>query len=173
MTSAVCSVLLLLIFLLLTLTVTSFSGTAVSVFASNGPYGINSTTQYPTVQCFLDGSNDESIIYTYPGHGQISSDTNWVACIAKSIADGPHTLTVAVTVRNLQTFWFNLIQYTPSSTVPVSQAIQRIDSTDAAISYSPEWHKLDDQPDDYTLLFGTTYYTHVTGQWLEFSFIGS
>lgn len=41
------------------------------------------------------------------------------AVILREVSDGPHVITVNVTVSNQQTFWFDYIQYLPSPSLSV------------------------------------------------------
>ena len=56
--------------------------------------------------------------------------------------DGPHVLTVNVTVLKNQTFWFDNIQYLPSASVPLNQAAIIVDSLDSQLQYGSGWGAL-------------------------------
>jgi hypothetical protein len=82
--------------------------------------------------------------------------------------DGPHLLTVNVTVSNQQTFWFDQIQYyAPFARVSLNQSLLRIDSRDSEIQYSNGWNDANSNIDgDYTFTFSN-------GAALTYEFYGS
>jgi hypothetical protein len=139
------------------LTLSSFSGSAVLV------YGTTITTnasgsQDPTWECFIDNS---SIGFS---SAPSTSENNWFLC-GKEFQDGPHVLTVKTNVSNQQTFWFDQIQYNPSTSVSLNQSVLRIDSSDPVIQYSSGWQSL-------VQLINTSY-TQITAASLTYQFTGS
>lgn len=156
--------------LLTPLTLSSFSGTQILVRGSNGPYGINYTTDYPTWQCTID--NDASLIVSFPP--PINSGNDWVLC-AGQFPDGLHTLTVKAWVINQNSLWFDLLEIVPSTNVTLSQFAPLVtdsSSTDGTLVYSPGWNTYsnDSFPPEY---FGTITYTQQTGASFTFTFSGS
>jgi hypothetical protein len=76
--------------------------------------------------------------------------------------DGPHVLTVNVTILKNQTFWFDNIQYLPSASVPLNQAAIVVDNLDSQLQYGTGWMPLEDIANS----------TSVAGSMLIFDFVG-
>ena len=93
-----------------------------------------SGTQDPTWECFVDGI---SIGWNISAGSE--TENSWVFCRNDLIKDGPHVLSMNVTVLHLQNFWFDQIQYLPSSNVPLYNSTLRVDSSDPAVQYSSGW----------------------------------
>ena len=62
-----------------------------------------------------------------------------------------------------QTFWFDQIQYLPSSNVPLDNSTVRVDSSDPAVQYSSGWTELD----------GIVNFTKTAGSTVTYEFFGS
>lgn len=65
----------------------------------------------PSWECFIDGTSIGSVNPT------TVSLNNWMFCDQEGLQDGPHSITVNVSVSPGQTFWFDQLQYVPSATV--------------------------------------------------------
>ena len=133
-----------------------FSGSLITVMGTSITTNA-SGTQDPTWECFVDNISIgwKTVLSEYP-------ENNWIFCQNTQLKDGPHVLTVKATVSNQQTFWFDQIQYLPSSDVSLSQATLRIDPTDPAIQYSDGWSELN----------GIAEMTQTTGSTITFVFSG-
>ena len=116
----------------------------------------SSGTQDPTWECFVDNI---SIGW------QISEpENNWILCQSElHLQDGPHVLSVNVTVSHLQTFWFDLIRYLPSSNVSLENSTVRVDSSDPEVLYSSGWTESD----------GISNSTQTPGSTVTYQFFGS
>ncbi|KAF8811573.1 hypothetical protein BYT27DRAFT_7240265 [Phlegmacium glaucopus] len=114
-----------------------FSGTSVTVLGTSITTNA-SGSQIPTWECFVD---DNSI-----GWNTVLqfAENNWVFCDNGQLQDGPHVLSVRAKVSNQQTFWFDQIQYIPSSNVSLDQSLLRVDSSDPVMRYSSGWQPLSD-----------------------------
>jgi hypothetical protein len=116
----------------------------------------------PTWQCFVDGiSIGATASMLFP-------ENNWVFC-NHSLVDGPHVLTVNVTVLKNQTFWFDNIQYVPSASVPLDQAAIVVNNSDSQLHYEPGWMPYA-VSDPHTMQ--TVHLTVQNGSKLAFDFIG-
>ena len=116
-----------------------------------------SGTQDPTWECFIDNI---SIGWNFsPGS---ENENNWVFCQNDQLLDGPHVLSMNVTVLHQQTFWFDQIQYLPSSDVTLYNSTLRVDSSDPAVQYSSGW----------TELLDIVNLTQSTGSTVTFQFFG-
>ena len=67
-----------------------------------------------------------------------------------------------VTVLHQQTFWFDLIQYRPSSNVSLDNSTVRVDSSDLAVKYSSGWRELN----------GIVNLTQIAGSTVTYEFFG-
>lgn len=113
----------------------------------------------PTWQCFVD---DISIGATTPF---AFPENNWVFCDQDSLIDGPHILTVNTTILKNQTFWFDNIQYLPSASVPLNEAVIMVDHLDSQIQYGAGWQALGSTA-NMTLVAGSTFNFNFTGMQL-------
>jgi hypothetical protein len=131
------------------------SGSQIRVIGTNNIRN-DSGVLDPTWQCFIDGiSIGASAPFAFP-------ENNWVFCNQDSLVDGPHILTVNATVLKNQTFWFDNIQYAPSASVPLNEAVIMVDHLDSQLQYGTGWEAL-----------GTTAnMTLVAGSTFNFNFIG-
>lgn len=110
-----------------------------------------SGTQDPTWECFVDNNSIGSSAVLQ------LAENNWPFCQSSQLKDGPHVLTVKASVANQRnTFWFDQIQYLPSSNASLDQLTLRIDSSDSAIQYGSGWHPLDGGLVNYTQTAGST-----------------
>ncbi|KAF8801614.1 hypothetical protein BYT27DRAFT_7114517 [Phlegmacium glaucopus] len=136
----------------------TFHGTQVAVIGSNIIRN-NSGVLDPSWQCFIDNI---SIGATTPF---LNPENKWNFCSYGSLLDGPHIITVNVTVQN-QTFWFDNIQYVPSASVPLDQEIILVESQDPQLQYGQgQWQSLADSVPNMNM-------TLVSGATLNFSFVG-
>ena len=123
-------------FIALSLIFGGFSGSQVIVLGTSMTTNA-SGTQDPTWECFVDNISIGWNISSGAGF-----ENNWVFCQGDQ-QDGPHVLSVNVTVLDMQTFWFDQIQYIPSSNVPLDNSTVRVGSSDPAVLYSSGWTELD------------------------------
>ena len=70
-------------------------------------------------------------------------ENNWVFCEASSLSDGQHTVTLRATVSQ-NTFWFDRILYSPSSSVNLDSSLIMVDAGDSAVHYSSGWQDMRD-----------------------------
>ena len=133
-----------------------FSGSSIYVLGTSITTN-SSGSQDPTWECFIDNNSIgwNTVVQ--------SAENNWVLCQDTQLQDGPHVLTVKATVSNQQTFWFDEIEYLPSSSVPLDQAMMRISAGDPILQYSSGWSQL--------LSFVNI--TQVGGSTLTYQFSGS
>lgn len=88
----------------------------------------------PQWSCYVDGVGLVSDSpYQYP-------ENNWEFCRSTSLTDGPHTITVNATVTESQTFWFDRIEYTPSTSVSLANKTILLNNLDPAIQFSTGWN---------------------------------
>ncbi|KAF8811571.1 hypothetical protein BYT27DRAFT_6442198 [Phlegmacium glaucopus] len=125
-----------------------FSGSSVVVLGTSITTKA-SGTQVPTWECFVDNNSIGWSTASY------FAENNWIFCQNNQLQDGPHVLSVRAKVSNQQTFWFDQIQYIPSSNL-------RIDSSDPAIQYSSGWQPLN----------GIVNFTQIAGSTLTYQFSG-
>jgi hypothetical protein len=104
--------------------------------------------------CFVDNVAVPAMAYTTP-------ENNLDLCEIDTLKDGPHTLTVATTVTNNQTFWLDYVKYLPSASVSLTTAAIAIDSTDPGLQFDAGWTS-----------FSPGFETGKTGSKLSFSFTG-
>ncbi|KAF9524783.1 hypothetical protein CPB83DRAFT_909679 [Crepidotus variabilis] len=132
-----------------------FSGTSITVVGANNLRN-DSGVLDPKWECFVDhisiGATDP---FPY-------AENNWGFCNQDQLVDGPHTLTVNVTVAKKQTFWFDRIQYTPSPSASIENSIIYIENSDPELQYGPGWGALG----------GTANLTQTKGSLFEFEFTG-
>jgi len=87
----------------------------------------------PQWSCSVDGVNiDSGSPFQYP-------ENNWRFCSAYNLMDGLHTITVNATVARNQTFWFDRIEYAPSTSASLANKTVMLTSVDPAIQYGPGW----------------------------------
>jgi hypothetical protein len=87
----------------------------------------------PQWSCFVDGVGIDNGT-PFPYH-----ENNWRLCSTNSLMDGPHTITVNATVARSQTFWFDRIEYLPSTSVSLANRTVMLTSVDPAIQYASGW----------------------------------
>ena len=130
----------LVCFIPLSLVLGRFSGTQVIVLGTSGVIKSASGTQDPTWECFIDNISIGRNISA----GEFGmTENNWVLCQIDQLQDGPHILSLKVTVLHQQTFWIDQIQFLPSSNVPLDNSTVRVDSSDPSIQYSSGWKESD------------------------------
>jgi len=87
-------------------------------------------------ECFVDNiSISAEKPHNYP-------ENNWLFCQAGSLPDSLHNITLRATVRNQNTFWFDRIEYSPSSSVNLDSSLITIKASDPAVTYGPGWQDL-------------------------------
>ena len=113
------------------------TGPAVRVIGSNQIRNDSSATISDLQwSCSVDGVNINSTLpsrFLYPGN-------NWEFCSSNTLTGGPHMMTVNATATNNQTFWFDRIEYAPSSSVSLQNKSIMITWNDPAISYGSGWN---------------------------------
>ncbi|PPR02066.1 hypothetical protein CVT24_011165 [Panaeolus cyanescens] len=112
------------------------SGTGITVMGTNNLRN-DSGVLDPQWQCFVDGVLLRSNPFSF-------FENNWSLCDLAStpgvsVEDGPHVLTVNVTVQRSQTFWFDRINYKPSTTVPLDDKVIMVENDDPDIQYDSHW----------------------------------
>ena len=138
-----------------------FSGTQITVLGSSITTNTSATnntsaTQDPTWECFVD-----NISIGWHISAGTRTENNWVLC-QSDLKDGHHVLTTNVTILHQQPFWFDQIQYLPSSGVAPANSSVRVDSSDSAIRYSSGWG-------EYS---GIVNLTQTAGSTVTFDFLG-
>ena len=141
-------------------------GTAVSVIGTgNVTFTDGMLNQFS--ECFIDnvriGSNPPTF---FPG-----SENNWVYCEADSLPDSQHNVTLRAIVLNQNTFWFDRIVYSPSSSVNLDLSLIMVNSSDPSITYGPGWQDLGQDMRDIgkiTLQQGANATVDFSGNYLAF-----
>ena len=77
----------------------------------------------PQWECFID---DVSIGSKAPSHGVLT--------------DGPFVFRLEAKVAKEQTFWFDFLNYIPSSSVPLDTSTVFYDQSDSTVQYNPGQH---------------------------------
>ncbi|KIJ44148.1 hypothetical protein M422DRAFT_30652 [Sphaerobolus stellatus SS14] len=133
----------------------SFNGTSIDIWGSNN-IANNSGVITPSWACYIDNIKlpDQAPFQFF--------ENNWVLCSQDKLVDGPHELTVNVSTTG-QHFYFDYIEYLPSSTVSLSSKTLNVDHLDPAIQYGAGWQDLG----------STANMTSVAGTELTFEFIGT
>ncbi|KJA21299.1 hypothetical protein HYPSUDRAFT_67824 [Hypholoma sublateritium FD-334 SS-4] len=85
-----------------------------------------------TWQCILDGA---SITVNDPA--QVENRVQF--CGQGGLTDGPHTLVVKAVGTSQQTFWFDLLQYIPSSGTSLASAAVYSDASNPLVQYGGDW----------------------------------
>ena len=88
---------------------------------------------------------------------------NCLLCSQNNLVDGPHTLTINVTVAQAQTFWFDDIRYVPSANDSLEHAAVEIDALDPQLQYGPGWKAYNEN----------SMQTQTTNSIFTYSFIGA
>ncbi|KAH9484461.1 hypothetical protein JR316_0003943 [Psilocybe cubensis] len=133
-----------------------FNGTGVKLVGFNNPRN-NSGVLDPTWECLVDGVNIRvGRSFQYPEH-------NWLFCDSPQFADGLHNLTVKVSVKAGQTFWFDKIMYSPSPTLSLYQKDIIVDNGDSGFEYGDGWQSFS----------AISNMTSITNSVMSFNFTGS
>lgn len=114
---------------------TRISGTQFTVLGTSD-FSNTSGVVDPALECFIDNN---SIDINRP---LLVTENNQVVCSHLQLTDGPHVLTVNATILTNQTFWFDDIQYAPSASVPLDQAVIMVDNVDPQLHYMRGWQAL-------------------------------
>ena len=114
---------------------TRISGTQITVLGTSD-FSNTSGVVDPALECFIDNS---SIGKNRP---LLITENNQVVCSHLKLTDGPHVLTVNATILTNQTFWLDDIQYAPSASVPLDQAVIMVDNVDPQLKYVTGWQAL-------------------------------
>ena len=96
---------------------------------SNPPGVIN-----PSWQCAVDGASvpPSPINSSVPNNGVLF-------CEKDGLSDGTHVITLNATVAHQQTFWFDYIEYVPTSSVSLDQVPLFIYAGDSQFHYGEGW----------------------------------
>jgi len=90
-------------------------------------HGSNTMPNNPVAwECFVDE------ISIGAAGNMADVDNNWLFCEQDQLLDGPHILTLNVTVAS-QIVWFDQIQYVPSANDPLDQKAVLIDNMDSEV----------------------------------------
>ena len=112
-------------------------------------------------ECFVDnvsiGSNPST---RFP-------ENNWIFCEADSLPDSQHNITLRVIVLNQNTFWFDKIVYSPSSSVNLDLSLIMVNSSDSSVTYGPGWQDMRDIG-KMTLQQGANATVDFSGEYLAF-----
>lgn len=110
----------------------SFNGTMVRIYGTN-QWNVSSGVTNPSWQCIVDGVNvPPQLLNT------TSPDNGLLYCDGGELADGAHVITLNASVANQQTFWFDYIEYVPT-TIPVDQAPLLVYPGDSQFQYGAGW----------------------------------
>ena len=97
------------------------------------------------------------------------TENNIMFCGSDSLSDGQHTITLQTTVQvgDSLTFWFDKLQYLPSSTMSLHSSFIVLNANDPAIHYSYAWQDVKDdgmtanqQGEKMTLDFNGVYFSN-------------
>jgi hypothetical protein len=122
-------------------------GTIVIITGTNqftNPFGVTN----PSWQCVVDGVSVPSATVSVP-------ENRLLLCEKTGLSDGPHVITVNVTVSNQQTFWFDYVQYLPSPSMSLAQVSLSIDADDSQLQYGTGWSPI--SPGNVTGQTGSTF----------------
>jgi hypothetical protein len=118
-------------------------------------------------ECFVDNVRISSTPPTFfPG-----SENNWVYCEADSLPDSQHNITLRAIVLNQNTFWFDRIVYSPSSSVNLDLSLIMVNSSDPSVTYGPGWQDIEQDMRDIgkmTLQQGANATVDFSGEYLAF-----
>lgn len=106
-------------------------GTRVIITGTNQVSNSSGVTN-PSFQCLVDGESVSVTTLT-------ASENRLLFCEKDGLSVGQHQISVAVTVSNQETFWFDYIQYLPTSSVSLANSALSIDFTDSQIQYGAGW----------------------------------
>lgn len=132
-------------------------GTTVIITGTNqfsNPSGVTN----PSWKCSVDGVSVPSANVTAP-------ENRLLFCEKNGLSDGPHVITVDVTVSNEQTFWFDYIQYLPSASMSLNQVSLSIDANDSQIQYGTGWSPI--FPGNMTGQTGSTFSFNFNGDFYK------
>jgi hypothetical protein len=107
-------------------------GTRVLIFGTNQVSNSSEVTN-PWFQCLVDGESTPVVRLSSP------PENRRLFCEKNGLSAGQHQISVVVSVSNQQTFWFDYIQYLPTTSVSLDNAALSIDFTDSQIQYSSGW----------------------------------
>ena len=141
-------------FITLSLVFGRFSGSQITVLGTIITTN-TSGTQDPTWECFVD-----NISIGWNISAGSAAENSWIFCQNDLLQNGPHVLIVNVTVLHEQTFWFDELQYLPSSNVSLYNSTVIVYSSDSAVQYSSGWTELN----------GNVNLTQTAGSTLRFQF---
>ena len=108
-------------------------GTRVIIYGTNQVSNSSGVTN-PSFQCLVDG--ESTSVVTQP---LIMAENRLWFCERDGLSVGQHQISVAVTVSNQETFWFDNIAYLPTASVSLANATLSIDFTDSQIQYGSGW----------------------------------
>lgn len=124
-----------------------------------GSKDVRNNSGGPFSECFIDNISLGLMQQT-----QGPADNNIPLCLQYGLVDGPHILTLNVTVFKGQAFWFDRIEYAPSASVALNNESIFIFGTDPALEYGTGW-ELDKE--------SLANFTQTSKSTFAFSFIGA
>ncbi|KAF8965617.1 hypothetical protein BDZ97DRAFT_1658706 [Flammula alnicola] len=104
----------------------SFHGTYVGIFGAT----VDKTN--PSRECYIDGTKIASSVLSAAENGVMH-------CQQDGLTDGPHVITLNVTVANPTFYWFDDLMYVPSASVPLDNAAVFIKIGDPAMQFGVGW----------------------------------
>ncbi|KAL0063145.1 hypothetical protein AAF712_009935 [Marasmius tenuissimus] len=101
-----------------------------------GSRPVNNTNTLPKYTCEVDGSNVQNVSY-FPS---LYAITNNVLCEGTRLSPGQHTLTMNITLTDVdaQTFWLDSIEYAYPEGTDVSREVVKVDASDPSCVYHNE-----------------------------------
>ncbi|KIJ24038.1 hypothetical protein M422DRAFT_56574 [Sphaerobolus stellatus SS14] len=134
-----------------------FSGSFSVQLVGRSNFVNNSGMILPRLTCSIDGVQIQNLNPSPP------TEDNLNVCAQEpgSLVDGEHFLVLNITASSVP-FYFDRIEYLPSSSVSLSHATLKVSHTDPAINYSSTWETYDNFVN----------MTQTAGSEMSFSFIG-
>lgn len=111
----------------------------------------------PQWACSVDGNGIDS---SNPPFG--NAENNLLFCHSDSLMNGSHTLTVDATLVENQTFWFDHLEYIPSSTVSLENKMILLPREDPALQFGSAWNNY------ATKVMGARFALNFYGTWSSF-----
>jgi len=136
-------------------------GTAVSVIGMGNLTITDAGEDNQLWECFVDNVSIGSKPPT------LFPENNWVLCKADLLPDSQHNITLRAIVVNQNTFWFDRIVYSPSSSVNLDLSLIKVDSSDPSVTYSAGWQDMRDI-EKMTLQRGANATVNFSGEFLAF-----
>ena len=108
-------------------------GTRVIIWGTNEVANSSGVTN-PSFQCLVDGESISIVMQPLT----MAENRLWF-CEQDGLLVGQHQISVAVTVSNQETFWFDNISYLPTASILLTNATLSIDFIDLQIQYGSRW----------------------------------